>query len=79
MEYFKLQADDGTLFRSFEGETTTFIEVYNGTFHKRLVKVDRESVFNHVWKQTAEQLFMPSTKEEFERNKSEVQAILSAL
>jgi len=77
MTYFKLVTGTGNIYRSFDADTFIVIELFNGEFQKRMVKYQKEALYNHLQLNTTEQSFVETTEEEFTLNKTEILAVLN--
>ncbi len=77
MTYFKLVTGTGNIYRSFDADTFIVIELFNGEFQKRMVKYQKEALYNHLQLNSTEQNFVETTEEEFTLNKTEILAVLN--
>ena len=77
MTYFKLTTGTGNIYRSFDADTFIVIELFNGEYQKRMVKYQREGLYNHLQSNTTELNFVETTEEEFILNKTEILDVLN--
>jgi len=77
MTYFKLVTGTGNIYRSFDADTFIVIELFNGEFQKRMVKYQKEALYNHLQLNSTEQNFVETTEGEFTLNKTEILAVLN--
>ena len=77
MTYFKLVTGTGDIYRNFDANTFIVIELFNGEFQKRMVKYQKEALYNHLQSNTTEQSFVGTTEEDFTLNKTEILAVLN--
>jgi hypothetical protein len=77
MTYFKLTTGSGTIYRAFDADTFIVIELFNGEYQERMVKFQREELYNHLVSKTTSEAFVEATEEEFTLNKTEILAVLN--
>ena len=77
MTYFKLTTGTGPIYRSFDVDNFIVIELFNGTIHKRIAKMENEALYNHMVNKTTSESFVETTEEEFTLNKNEILAVLN--
>jgi hypothetical protein len=77
MTYFKLVTGTGNIYRSFDADTFIVIELFNGEFQKRMVRYQKEALYNHLQSNSTEQNFVETNEEEFILNKTEILAVLN--
>jgi tRNA G46 methylase TrmB len=77
MTYFKLTTGTGPVYRSFDSDNFITVELFNGTIHKRMAKIENEALYNHMVTKTTNENFVETTEEEFTLNKIEILAILN--
>jgi hypothetical protein len=77
MTYFKLTTGTGPVYRSFDSDNFITVELFNGTIHKRMAKIENEALYNHMVAKTTELNFVETTEEEFTLNKTEILAVLN--
>jgi hypothetical protein len=77
MTYFKLTTGTGTIYRAFDIDTFIVIELFNGVYQKRMVRYQREELYNHLVSKTTDEAFVETNEEEFTLNKTEILAVLN--
>ena len=77
MTYLKLITGTGNIYRSFDADTFIVIELFNGEFQKRMVRYQKEALYNHLQLNATELNFVETTEEEFTLNKTEILAVLN--
>ena len=77
MTYFKLTTGTGPIYRSFDADNFITVELFNGTIHKRMAKIENEALYNHMYTKTTSENFVETTEEEFILNKTEILAVLN--
>jgi hypothetical protein len=77
MTYFKLTTGTGNIYRSFDADNFITVELFNGTIHKRMAKIENEALYNHLSTKTTDEAFVETTEEEFILNKTEILAVLN--
>jgi hypothetical protein len=78
MTYYKLITNSGPVYRSFNSDDFICIELFNGTIHKRMAKIENKDLYNHMLSiTTSDNGFVETTEEEFTLNKTEILSILN--
>lgn len=77
MTYFKLTTGTGNVYRSFDSDNFITVELFNGTIHKRMAKIENEALYNYMVNKTTEESFVETNEEEFTLNKTEILAVLN--
>ena len=77
MIYFKLTTGTGNIYRSFDADNFIVIELFNGEYQERMVKFQREELYNYLVSKTTSEAFVEATEEEFTLNKTEILAVLN--
>ena len=77
MTYFKLTTGTGNIYRSFDADNFIVIELFNGEYQERMVKFQREELYNYLVSKTTSEAFVEATEEEFTLNKTEILAVLN--
>ena len=77
MTYFKLTTGTGPIYRSFDADNFIVIELFNGTIHKRMAKIENQALYNYVVTKTTDEAFTETTEEEFILNKTEILVVLN--
>ena len=77
MTYFKLTTGTGNIYRSFDADNFITVELFNGTIHKRMAKIENEALYNHMVTKTTDEAFVETTEEEFTLNKTEILTVLN--
>ena len=77
MTYFKLTTGTGPIYRSFDADNFITLELFNGTIHKRMDKIENQALYNHMVTKTTDEAFTETTEEEFILNKTEILVVLN--
>lgn len=77
MTYFKFITNSDPVYRSFDSDNFIVVEVFNGAVHKRVAKIESESLYNHIFNKLTSDGFVEATEEEFILSKTEALAVVA--